>query len=128
MAFNLEDKITYNELAPSLQRRLDNLRAEIDQLKLDLGAEISARKTSQNDIYKKIKDLANSDVEIKNSIATLSDSVDNMSNTINNYSDPCSGTCNWSCQVECDDSCRGFCGGNCTFGCEGSHSGGCSTR
>lgn len=50
MAFNPENKPTYKEMAPSLQKLFD-IDIEVNKIRQDLNANIQNRKTTETDIY-----------------------------------------------------------------------------
>jgi hypothetical protein len=123
--FLAEDKITYDELAPSLQNLINSkatkieLYAEIeDRIAGDTAeaqariagdtAEAQARINGDNALWAKITDLINTDTDIYSKIGTLN-------TTIVNYRDPCSGNCTGTCQTGCYT----HCSGSCTTSCAG---------
>lgn len=80
MAFNLEDKITYDELAPSLQERLTKLRTDIDGVRTDLTKEIYDRK-SATDAMQKVLDKTI--VQMRNEITTATRDITTVLNDAN---------------------------------------------
>jgi hypothetical protein len=124
--FLAEDKITYDELAPSLQNLINSkatqteLYAEIEariagdaaeaQARINGDAvEAQARINGDNALWAKITDLINTDSDIYSKISTLN-------TTIVNYRDPCSGNCTGTCQTGCKTHCLGSCTTSCA-GC-----------
>lgn len=80
MAFNLEFKITYDELAPSLQDMFKSLQGQIT----DNRNEITNINLDISDITNEINNINNHLTQIDNSITNIENNIDQIENDITN--------------------------------------------
>ena len=80
MAFNLEFKITYDELAPSLQDMFKSLQGQIT----DNRNEITNINLDISDITNEINNINNHLTQIDNSITNIENNIDQIENNIQN--------------------------------------------